>query len=241
VSLKRYLTENGLNIAQQEIESTQGLSLPLSPYWLKRKETILERYSQKQANFSTIVITVRNKAIADRAIAHGLFFGGFNHKVDRFWEIGPTEICPKCCEFGHTAYKACKNTPRCYICAGGHEAIEHQCSIIGCNARIGKPCIHLPLKCTHCKGAHLATSISCPQRKKAIAIAKEKKGRKDKKVEIIVPKKTIDQAIYPSSPLQTSTSALPSSPPLLEAIELVSTPPSSPPIGEAMEGVEEKW
>ena len=131
------------------------------------------------------MIIIRNKQIADKISANGLFFGGYNHKVDRFWEIGLGKICPRCCEYGHIIYKACKAAPKCYICAGAHDALEHKCPIIGCSARTGKPCVHLPIKCIHCKGAHMATSVYCPKRKQAIEIAK--KGKE--KIEVIILKK----------------------------------------------------
>jgi hypothetical protein len=210
VSLKRYLA-TGLKLAQQEIESTQSFTLPLSPFWLGRKETILERYSQKSINYSTIVITVRNKQIADRITANGLFFGGHNHKVDRFWEIGPGEICSKCCEYGHTAYKACKAPPRCYICSGAHDALEHKCPVTDCSARTGKPCIHLPIKCTHCKGAHMATSAYCPKRKQAIEIAKKGQNKIKKGIiEVVIPKRVTQtpDIILNSSPPQVTPESM---------------------------------
>ena len=136
-------------------------------------------------NFSTIVITVRNKQVANKITANSLFFGGYHHRVDRFWEIGIGEICPRYCEYRYTAYKAYKAPPRCYIYGGAHDALEHQCPIIGCSARTGKLCVHLPIKCIHCKGAHMATSAHCPKRKQAIEIAKKGKN----KIEVIILKK----------------------------------------------------
>jgi hypothetical protein len=35
-------------------------------------------------NFSTIIITVRNKLKADELITKDLYFGDYNHKVDRY-------------------------------------------------------------------------------------------------------------------------------------------------------------
>ena len=121
------------------------------------------------------MITVRNKLEADRLITKGLYFGGFNHTVDRYWETGPEEIYLRCLEYGHYSYRGCSRAPRCYICAGNHEASEHKCPIIGCSALPGKACIHLPVKCVHCKGPYIATSNACPKRRAAIEEVKAKK------------------------------------------------------------------
>jgi hypothetical protein len=125
VLLSRYLVPQGLRVAKQEIEATQGLSLPLNPQWLGNRGAIKKRYENLEIHFSIIVITVRNKLEADRLIAEGLHFGGFNHTVDRYWATGPEEICPRCGEYGHTSYRGCTKPPRCYICAGDHEVSEH--------------------------------------------------------------------------------------------------------------------
>jgi hypothetical protein len=69
-------------------------------------------------------------------------------------------------------YKACVEKPRCYICAGAHEASEHECPVKGCKASPGKGCTHLPTKCIHCQGPHMAIAGYCPKRKDAIERAK---------------------------------------------------------------------
>jgi hypothetical protein len=159
VYLKRYFDNpEGLNLAKEEIEATQSIYMPLVPQWLTNREAIRERYSNREINFSTIIITVRNKLKADELMAKGLHFGGYNHKVDRYWETGPAEICPKCLEYGHTSFGGCSRTPKCYICAGNHEANEHKCPITGCSTPAGKAYIHLPVKCINCKGLHFAIS-----------------------------------------------------------------------------------
>ncbi len=183
VLLSRYLAPEGLKVAKQEIEATQDLSLPFNPQWLGNRGIIKKRYEKNEIKFSTIVITVRNKLEADRLTAKGLHFGGYNHTVDRYWCVGPEEICPRCSEYGHTAYRGCIKPPRCYICAGPHEASEHQCPVQTCTAKIGKACVHLPIKYIHYKGAHLATSSYYPKRKTAIEAVKEAKRAAKKLVE----------------------------------------------------------
>ena len=149
--------------------------MPLVPQWLANRETIRERYNNREINFSTIIITVRNKLEADKLMAKGLHFGGYNHKADRYWEIVPAEICPKCLEYGHTSFGGCSKTSKCYICAGNHEANEHKCPITGCSTPAGKACIHLPVKCINCKGPHFAISNNCPKKRVAIEEAKKRK------------------------------------------------------------------
>jgi hypothetical protein len=196
VYLARYFDNpEGLELAKEEIEATQGLNMPLMPQWLANKEAIRNRYQDREINFSTIVITVRNKLEADRLIAKGLHFGGYNHTVDRYWETGPTEICPKCLEYGHTSYRGCSGTPKCYICAGNHEANEHKCPITGCSTPAGKACIHLPVKCINCKGPHFAISNNCPRKRAVIEEAKKKKQDQKRlkesrrRIQVLIPKK----------------------------------------------------
>src|SRR5271154_146646 len=202
VLLSRYFNNpQGLQLAKEEIEATQGLSIPLLPQWLARKETILERYNSGKIKCSTIIVTVRNKLEADRLMAKGLYFGGYNHTVDRYWETGPEEICPRCLEYGHTNYRACKKPAKCYICAGDHEANEHKCPITNCTALQGKACVHLPIKCIHCKGSHLAISSSCPKRRAAIEETRAKKqaardlAASRERIQVVIPVKK--QAIQP--------------------------------------------
>ena len=202
VLLSRYFENpEGLKLAKEEIEVT-GLSIPLTPYWLVNKEKIREKYNSKLIKCSTIIVTVRSKLEADKLTTKGLYFGGYNHTVDRYWETGPEKICPKCLEYGHTSYRACTAPAKCYICAGSHEASEHKCLISSCTAVQGKSCIHWPIKCVHCKGPHIAISSSCPKRKAAIEVAKAKKqAAKDlaasrERIQVVIPVKK--QAIQPS-------------------------------------------
>ena len=149
--------------------------MPLNPQWLGSEDSIQKRYINAEINFSTIVITVRNKLEADRLITKGLHFGGYNHTVNRYWDIGPEEICSKCGDYGHTKYKGCTKPARCYICAGAHEANEHKCPVTTCQAIVGKPCVHLSIKCIHCAESHLITFSYCPKRRTAIKAAKKAK------------------------------------------------------------------
>jgi hypothetical protein len=222
VYLERYFDNpEGLKVAKEEIEATHGLSMPLRPMWLSREEVIRKRYNNREINFSTIIITVRNKLEADTLIAKGLLFGGYNHTVDRYWEIGPEEICPKCLEFGHTSYRGCTGTSKCYICAGNHEANEHKCPITNCSTPVGKACIHLPVKCIHCKGPHFAISKSCPKRRAAIEEAKKKKQdirslkESRRHIQVVIPRSQPDtiETIDLTATAATNTTTIPATNP----------------------------
>ena len=89
---------------------------------------------------------MRNKLEVDKLIAKGLYFGGYNHIVDRYWEIGPEEICPKCLEYRHISYRGCLRIPKYYIYTENYKAKNHKCLIIGYSALIGKAYIYLPIK-----------------------------------------------------------------------------------------------
>jgi hypothetical protein len=112
-------------------------------------------------------------------MAKGLYFRGYNHKADRYWETGPAEICPKCLKYGHISFRGCSKTPKYYICAGNHEANEHKCPITGCSTPTKKACIHLLIKCINYKGPHFIISNSCPQ--KRVAIEETKREKQDEK------------------------------------------------------------
>jgi hypothetical protein len=101
VQLNRYLALKGLSLLQKEIETTQGLSLPYPPVWLKYQESIQKEYNNREVAYLTIVITIRNKELAETIIAKGLYFEGYNYTADRFWRVGQEEICLKCCQYGH--------------------------------------------------------------------------------------------------------------------------------------------
>jgi hypothetical protein len=58
--------------------------LPFSPVWLKPLTSIKERYNNKKITYSTVVITVQNKELAETIIIKGLYFKEYNHTTDRF-------------------------------------------------------------------------------------------------------------------------------------------------------------
>jgi hypothetical protein len=114
-----------------------------------------------------MIATVGTWKEAQKLIANGLRFGGYRHSVTLYWETGPDSVCPRCSGVGHTSYKACGDRPpRCYICAGDHEGLEHACKVTSCQ-KLGAPCLHLPASCANCGGNHQALNKACPQLREA--------------------------------------------------------------------------
>lgn len=161
VALDRYMSEDGLGIAREEIELMTGEQLPYAPRWIK-SDTLAERYDSGSIKRSTLVLTVKSKKAADVILAKGLSFGGRRHEVERFWERGEGGMCMRCC--GRDHFGQCTEEPKCFECAGDHEGSKHECTAESCSKRSG-PCEHHAAKCANCEGPHPATSIRCPERR----------------------------------------------------------------------------
>lgn len=196
VSLQRYLNSTGMKTLKEEIESTNGLNLPIFPRWINQKRA-LERFNNKEILFSTTIIKVRSKIIADSLIANGIEFGGKKHSVELFNENRVDIICSKCSKFGHNSYNACQEPLKCNFCAGNHETKDHKCSLKGCTALTGKICSHTPEKCINCKGSHFSNSNFCPKRLEMLdKMRKQKKEEflklqeSRKKIAVIIPLKS---------------------------------------------------
>ena len=164
VSLNRYL--GNLELAKEEIEIQSQARLPLLPRWLKSPSVLLEGGNQK----STLVVTIRDRQLVEKALQAGLYFGGNQYITEKYWESGRGQICPRCCKFGH--FEGCTDMVKCYLCGGHHLAKDHLCPVNNCGKRT--PCSHLPLKCTNCLGKHYTTSVKCPKKWEDIRLAKEK-------------------------------------------------------------------
>jgi hypothetical protein len=175
IPLNRYLKNEGLSLIKEEIETTTGLELPLPPRWLGKD--LEKRYNRDEIAFSSIIITVRSKSLSDRIIAKGLFFGGQNHKSERFIEARPQELCLNCYQFGHNKYQKCENRLKCYLCGGNHSGLEHKCLIKGCTAKTSQICTHIEARCVNCLGTHITTSETCPKKREIIRQEKEKKEK----------------------------------------------------------------
>jgi hypothetical protein len=80
---------------KDDIEATTGLDLPILPRWLNEQKA-LERFEKDEIAYSTAIIKVWSKAIADAYIAKGMDFSGKNHKVELFLEARADVIYAKC-------------------------------------------------------------------------------------------------------------------------------------------------
>ncbi|EED11665.1 hypothetical protein TSTA_108510 [Talaromyces stipitatus ATCC 10500] len=208
VPVDRYMyNDQGLALAQEEIELGTPYRLKREPTWLKRAKTI-QASNQK---FATIVITVGSLEEARTLINRGIKFGGRHHRVAPYWESNPESICPRCCGIGYSGFMACGGRPpRCAICAGDHEAIEHSCTVVDCRVGPAKPCQHTVIKCANCKGAHEATSAKCPRvreaRQRAIRRMRERSLQdlipSDETFAVVPPKLVLTSAERPGQPLE---------------------------------------
>jgi hypothetical protein len=112
---------------------------------------------------------------ADRLIIKGLYFGGHNYTVERYWETGPIKIYFKYLDYGYTSYRGCLETPKYYIYAGNYEASEYKYLITGCSTLTGKAYIYLPIRYIYCKGPYFTISNSCSKKRIVIEEVKKKK------------------------------------------------------------------
>ena len=80
MALARYLLLGGLELAKEEIEIQNQIQLPYLPRWLKPKDTLLDGSVQK----STLVVTIRDRQLANKLAQAGLYFGGVRHRVEKY-------------------------------------------------------------------------------------------------------------------------------------------------------------
>ncbi|EED20335.1 hypothetical protein TSTA_035610 [Talaromyces stipitatus ATCC 10500] len=185
-------------LAQEEIELGTPYRLKREPMWLKRAKTI----QASNQRFATFVITVGSLEEARTLINKGIKFGGRHHRVAPYWESNPESICPRCCGIGHSGFMACGGRPpRCAICAGDHEAIEHSCTVVDCRVGPAKPCQHTVIKCVNCEGAREATSAKCPRAREARQRAVRR--MRERSLQDLIPSDEIF-AIVPPRPVLTS-------------------------------------
>ena len=68
---------------------------------------------------------------------------------------------------GHIAPDCTSTDPKCSICSGDHEAINHRCPVEGCKVGKGHPCPHGAVKCANCGGPHGARADVCAAKREA--------------------------------------------------------------------------
>ena len=106
VSIERYLNATGIEKLQEKIESSNALNLPFKPCWINQKRAE-ERFNNEEICFSTVIIKVRSKLIANDLIVKGIEFGNKKHSVEIFKKIKKNTLYPKCSEYDHSSHKAC--------------------------------------------------------------------------------------------------------------------------------------
>ena len=179
MSLRRYLNSTGIEILKEEIESINGLNLPIFPRWINQNRA-LERFNNKEILFSTVIIKARSKIITDSLIANRIEFRGKKHSVKLFQENRVDIICSKCSNFSYNSYKACQEPLKCNFCAGNYETKDHKCSLKGCTALTGKIYTYTPQKYINCNRSHFSNSNFCLKRLEML-----EKMRKQKKEEFL--------------------------------------------------------
>jgi hypothetical protein len=175
VSIERY-GGRGLGVSgklKDDIEAeNEGIRVPLASRWLGSPRAVIERRARGEIKESSVVITIKGEEAARRLLKKGVTIVGRSHEVTSYEEERADSQCGTCQGWGHIEIKcAFPTNPRCAICAKGHRTNQHVCQVVGCGA--GKECAHDDTKCANCRGAHMATSATCPKRKEAIERAKK--------------------------------------------------------------------
>jgi hypothetical protein len=88
--LNRHLNPLGIKTLKDDIEITTGLDLPILLMWMNEKSA-LERFERDEIAYSTAIIKVRSKTIADQYIVKGIDFSGKN--CEKYTSIQHICIC----------------------------------------------------------------------------------------------------------------------------------------------------
>lgn len=175
VEIGRYHPAGGLEQIRREVATgPSALELPFTPRWIvhpTRMEQIVRDGTQLH---SSIKVTVKTNAEAERILKQGLHFGGKFHKAEPYIPVGPDTMCTVCCHWGHITH-GCPNPEkvRCAICAEQHLTTSHKCPIAGCKSPVGKFCkLHGSYKCVNCGESHSALASKCVDHRRAVAISK---------------------------------------------------------------------
>jgi hypothetical protein len=168
-------------------------------------------------------------------MANGLKFGGHRYRIAPYWESNPGSVCPRCCRIGHTGYRACGNRPpKCAICAGDHEAIEHHCTVLNCASPPARPCQHTVIRCASCDGKHEATSPKCPKIREARQRAQRRV--RERSIQDLIPTSPGFAVVPPRVilPLREESIGEEMDYDLLSAPEVLPSSPPLPPIAQRL-------
>lgn len=147
--------------------------LPLAMNWIRGpKDGHEEKVQGKKA--SSVVFAVKGTKLAETVSKGGWRAAGVQYNVEKFVNPGPDSFSGVCSIWGHVDAK-CESwkMPACMLCAGKHLMKEHQCNVVGCEAKAGQNYNHHVDKFVNCKGEHIARANCCIKKQEAIKKARE--------------------------------------------------------------------
>ena len=114
-----------------------------------------------------MVAAVLGEATFNHLCQYGIKLLGVKHDIDAYEEVRPNAFCSRCSGWGHIAPHCMTTDPKCSICSGDHEAMNHRCTVKGCKVGKGRPCPHGKVKCANCGGPHGARADACAAKREA--------------------------------------------------------------------------
>ena len=175
ISLTRYMgreKDGGLRKLREELEAENvGIQIPAEIRWLGGAKA-RARFQEKKAGVSSVVAAVLGEASFNRLCRYGVKLLGVRHEVDAYEEVRPNAFCTRCSGWGRIAPHCSNADPKCSICTGDHEAINHRCPVEGRKVGKGRLCPHGTVKCANCGGPHGARADACAVKREARGEAK---------------------------------------------------------------------
>jgi hypothetical protein len=144
ISLTRYMgkeRDGGLRKLREELEAeNSGVQIPAEIRWLGGAK-VRARFQERKEGASSVVAAVLGEAAFNRLCRYGIRLLGVKHDVDAYEEVRPDAFCTRCSGWGHIAPHCTSTDPKCSICSGDHEAMNHRCPVEGCKVGKGRPCL----------------------------------------------------------------------------------------------------
>ena len=163
IPLDEYFDWDDMDKLKVDIQAENDAQINAQIWWLLGKRRISDRWQSGSITASSVIITIKDRATAEKVAKNGIRLGGRLRATAYFIEKRDEILCTKCGKKGHTT-NSCEAQPndiRCVLCAGNHIVREHKCNVIGCNAKVGQACAHTIIKCCNCGAAHAANSTAC--------------------------------------------------------------------------------
>jgi hypothetical protein len=159
IPLEHYFWRWSLSQLTDQIEAENStLKLTHTMRWIKSIKAIEEDWHGGRINYSTVVLTMKDREVAQNIVKHGIRLAGREHRGEEFFRDGLDSQCTLCHRWGHTLNKCDQTLPTCAICAECHITAAHLGNVGGCTARR-----HEIFKCFKCSGAHPAFASTYPQ------------------------------------------------------------------------------